>query len=120
MKLSFLGAAHEVTGSCHFIEACGKKILVDCGMQQGQDDDTQELPVVPADIDYLFLTHAHIDHSGKLPLLSKMGFNGKIFTTVNYVLLCYRTAHIFRNLKRNGKIGNGSVPARIFMNRFIR
>ena len=58
MKLSFLGAAHEVTGSCHFIEACGKKILVDCGMQQGQDDDTQELPVVPADIDYLFLTHA--------------------------------------------------------------
>ena len=64
MKLSFLGAAHEVTGSCHFIEACGKKILVDCGMQQGQDDDTQELPVVPADIDYLFLTHAHIDHSG--------------------------------------------------------
>lgn len=88
MKLSFLGAAHEVTGSCHFIEACGKKILVDCGMQQGQDDDTQELPVVPADIDYLFLTHAHIDHSGKLPLLSKMGFNGKIFTTVATGELC--------------------------------
>ena len=88
MKLSFLGAAHEVPGSCHFIEACGKKILVDCGMQQGQDDDTQELPVVPADIDYLFLTHAHIDHSGKLPLLSKMGFNGKIFTTVATGELC--------------------------------
>ena len=88
MKLSFLGAAHEVTGSCHFIEACGKKILVDCGMQQGQDDDTQELPVVPADIDYLFLTPAHIDHSGKLPLLSKMGFNGKIFTTVATGELC--------------------------------
>lgn len=88
MKLSFWGAAHEVTGSCHFIEACGKKILVDCGMQQGQDDDTQELPVVPADIDYLFLTHAHIDHSGKLPLLSKMGFNGKIFTTVATGELC--------------------------------
>ena len=88
MKLSFLGAAHEVTGSCHFIEACVKKILVDCGMQQGQDDDTQELPVVPADIDYLFLTHAHIDHSGKLPLLSKMGFNGKIFTTVATGELC--------------------------------
>lgn len=88
MRLSFLGAAHEVTGSCHFIEACGKKILVDCGMQQGQDDDTQELPVVPADIDYLFLTHAHIDHSGKLPLLSKMGFNGKIFTTVATGELC--------------------------------
>ena len=83
MKLSFWGADHEVTGSCHYLEACGKKILVDCGMRQGEDDDDgeRETMIVPADIDYVLLTHAHIDHSGRLPLLSKYGFNGKIIAT---------------------------------------
>lgn len=72
MKLTFLGAAHEVTGSCTLLEACGKKILVDCGMEQGPDIyENRELPVPPAAIDFVFLTHAHIDHSGKLPLLAK-------------------------------------------------
>jgi len=64
------------------VEACGKKILVDCGLQQGGDEkDEQRFPFSAASIDYVFVTHAHIDHSGRLPLLVKEGFKGKIFTT---------------------------------------
>ena len=71
MKLTFLGAAHEVTGSCTLLEACGKKMLIDFGMEQGPDIyENSEIPVSPAEIDFVFLTHAHIDHSGKLPLLT--------------------------------------------------
>ena len=89
MKLTFLGADREVTGSCHYLEACGKKILIDCGMQQGTDEyNNQDIPVNPADIDFVFLTHAHIDHSGRLPLLSKLGFKGKIFSTYATEQLC--------------------------------
>ena len=76
MKLMFLGADHEVTGSCHYIEACGKSILLDCGMEQGRDTyENQEIPVAAGKIDYVFLSHAHIDHSGLLPLLHKNGFH---------------------------------------------
>ena len=68
MKLTFIGAAHEVTGSCHLLEACNKTILIDCGMEQGPDlYENQELPIVPGDIDCVLLTHAHIDHSGLIP-----------------------------------------------------
>lgn len=82
MKLMFLGATHEVTGSCFYLEACGKKVLIDCGMEQGPNEyENQELPVSGSEIDMVFLTHAHIDHSGKLPLLYKFGFRGQIFTT---------------------------------------
>ena len=82
MKITFLGAAHEVTGSCTLVEACGKRFLVDCGMEQGPDIyENSELPVAPTDIDFVFLTHAHIDHSGKLPLLTKNGFTGKVYST---------------------------------------
>ncbi len=82
MTLSFYGAAQEVTGSCHCLETNGKKILVDCGLQQGQDEkDDQKLPFAAADIDFVVLTHAHIDHSGRIPLLVKEGFDGKIFAT---------------------------------------
>lgn len=89
MKLSFIGAAHEVTGSCHYLEACGKKILIDCGMQQGSDEyDHGPMPVLPADIDYVLLTHAHIDHSGRLPLLAKFGFRGLVCTTEATCDLC--------------------------------
>ena len=89
MKLSFLGAAHEVTGSCYYLEICGKNILVDFGMVQGPDEyQQQEMPVKPADIDYVFLTHAHIDHSGRLPLLAKLGFKGKVFSTLATFELC--------------------------------
>ena len=89
MKLTFLGAAHEVTGSCTLLEACGRKILVDCGMEQGTDDyENQELPMNVPDIDYVLLTHAHIDHSGLLPLLYARGFRGSIFATEATVDLC--------------------------------
>src|SRR4030043_925284 len=80
MKLSFYGAAREVTGSCFCIEANEKKLLIDCGMHQGQDEkDDRQLPFYAPDIDFVILTHGHIDHSGRLPLLVKNGFNGKIY-----------------------------------------
>jgi metallo-beta-lactamase family protein len=80
MKIKFYGAAREVTGSCYCLEADGKKFLVDCGLQQGQDEkDNQKLPFNASDIDFVILTHAHIDHSGRLPLLVKEGFKGKIY-----------------------------------------
>ena len=71
MKLTFLGATHEVTGSCTMLECCGTVGLVDCGMEQGKDCfENQSLPVSPAGLDFVLLTHAHIDHSGLLPLLA--------------------------------------------------
>lgn len=89
MKLNFIGAAHEVTGSCILLEACGKNILIDCGMEQGQDlYENQEIPVNSGDIQYVLLTHAHIDHSGNLPLLCKNGFRGEIVTTFATSDLC--------------------------------
>lgn len=89
MRITFLGAAHEVTGSCHFVEVGDKKFLVDCGMEQGPDIyKNQELPVQAATIDYVFVTHAHIDHSGLLPLLYSHGFRGQIYATEATCELC--------------------------------
>lgn len=89
MKLTFIGAAHEVTGSCHYLQSGGKNILIDCGMEQGKDTFlNQDLPVDEANIDYVFLTHAHIDHSGMLPRLYARGFRGKIFATEASADLC--------------------------------
>lgn len=82
MKLSFFGAAHAVTGSCHCLEVGGKKILIDCGLEQGRDEhDDNALCFEPNQIDYVIVTHAHIDHTGRIPLLVKSGFSGQIFTT---------------------------------------
>lgn len=65
MKLVFIGADHEVTGSCHYMEVGDKKFCVDIGMEQGQDlFENQEIPVNPSEIDFILLTHAHIDHTG--------------------------------------------------------
>ena len=89
MKLTFLGATHEVTGSCYYLEACGKKILVDYGMEQGQDlYENAPMPVPASQIDMVLLTHAHMDHSGLLPLLCKEGFQGQIFSTGGTASLC--------------------------------
>ena len=82
MKLSFYGAAQCVTGSCHCLEVNGRKILVDCGLQQGRDEiDNAYLPFNPATIDAVLVTHAHIDHSGRVPMLIKNGFTGRVITT---------------------------------------
>ena len=82
MKLSFYGADQCVTGSCHCLEVNGKKILIDCGLQQGRDEiDNAALPFHPGSIDYVLVTHAHIDHSGRVPMLIKNGFQGRIVTT---------------------------------------
>ena len=89
MKLTFVGADHQVTGSCHYLNACGKNILVDCGMQQGANPfECCEIPVDESLIDYVFLTHAHVDHSGNLPLLYAKGFRGRVFTTEASADLC--------------------------------
>ncbi len=89
MKMTFIGATHEVTGSCTYIEACGKKFLVDFGMQQGEDIfENVQVPTAPGNIDYVLLTHAHIDHSGMLPLLYAGGFSGEIHATVATSHLC--------------------------------
>lgn len=89
MKLEFLGAAHEVTGSCHYLKMGDVHLLVDCGMEQGKDlYVNQEIPVNATDIDYVLVTHAHIDHSGLLPLLYSHGFRGKIYATKATTELC--------------------------------
>ena len=89
MKLTFIGADHEVTGSCHMLSVGGKTIIVDCGMEQGPDFYVnQQIPVNPASIDAVLVTHAHIDHTGLIPLLVKNGFKGKIFSTTATAQLC--------------------------------
>ena len=89
MKITFLGAAHEVTGSMTLLEVGDKKGLIDCGMEQGKDlFKNAELPVAAGEIDFVLLTHAHIDHSGNLPLLYKQGFRGNVFATEATCNLC--------------------------------
>lgn len=89
MKLTFLGATHEVTGSCTLLEACGKQILIDCGMEQGIDlYENCDLPMAPGGIDAICLTHAHIDHSGKIPAMVNQGFTGPIYATEATYRLC--------------------------------
>ncbi len=91
MKLSFHGADQGVTGSCHMLECAGKRILIDCGMYQGGRELAEEnagaFGFDPASIDFLLLTHAHLDHCGRIPLLVKRGFKGEVITTAASVEL---------------------------------
>src|SRR5665213_1169462 len=84
MQVQFHGAAGEVTGSCHLVNVAGHRVLLDCGMIQGSraDEARNAAPFDfdPASIDALVLSHAHIDHTGRLPLLVKRGFRGPIYT----------------------------------------
>jgi len=92
MKISFHGAAREVTGSCHLLEVDGKRALLDCGLIQGGKErharNREPFPFDPAELDCVVLSHAHIDHSGRLALLVKRGFRGPIFATEPTVELC--------------------------------
>lgn len=92
MKLTFLGAARVVTGSCYLIEVNGEKALVDCGLFQGREEDValnyEDFKFNPKKISYVFLTHAHEDHSGLIPKLAKYGFQGKIICTPATKSLC--------------------------------
>ena len=94
MKITFLGAARTTTGSMHLVEACGKRVLLDCGLYQGHRKEAFEknrkLPVEidARKIDYVILSHAHIDHSGNLPQLVKAGFRGKVFARAQTCELC--------------------------------
>ena len=85
MHLTFLGAAREVTGSCYLVETKRTRILIDCGMFQGcefcEARNFEEVFIKPNDIDAVFITHAHLDHTGRLPILLKKGFKGKIYAT---------------------------------------
>jgi len=91
MRISFHGADRGVTGSCHLVECGGHQILIDCGMYQGGRELTEEnaepFGFDPAAIDFLLLTHAHLDHCGRIPLLVKRGFRGEVITTAASVEL---------------------------------
>lgn len=116
MKITFIGATHEVTGSCYYLEAAGHKFLVDCGMEQGPDYyENTEIPVALGEIEFVLLTHAHIDHSGNLPAIYAKGFKGPVYATEATCNLCdimlRDSAHIQmfeaewrnRKAKRQGK-----------------
>lgn len=117
MRIVFLGADHEVTGSCHYLQVNGKHILIDCGMEQGADlYVNQSIPVNSALVDYVFITHAHIDHSGLLPYLYGHGFRGKVYATEATTNLCgimlKDSAHIqqFEAEWKNRKARRAGLP----------
>ncbi len=126
MKLSFHGADRSVTGSCHLLECAGRRILVDCGLFQGErelaEENEGDFGFDPAAIDFLLLTHAHLDHCGRLPLLVKRGFRGEIITTAasrelaRLVLLDSGQLHereaarTARHAARRGNHRNGAIP----------
>jgi metallo-beta-lactamase family protein len=92
MKLTFWGAAGQVTGSMHLLETGGKRYLLDCGLNQGRrkesDEKNRNLPIDPTTVDAAVLSHAHIDHSGNLPTLTKRGFTGPVYATPASIDLC--------------------------------
>ena len=118
MKLHFLGAAREVTGSCFLVEALNVRFLVDCGMVQGGRTaaarNHEPFPFDPAAIDFVLLTHAHIDHSGLLPKLTRAGFKGAIYATTATVdllgVMLPDSAHIQESDAKRNLISNDVQP----------
>ena len=123
MKITFLGATRTVTGSNFLVEAAGKKFLVDCGMWQGSSElemqNTEDFEFNPQEIDFMLLTHAHIDHSGRIPKLYKEGYRNPIYAHKATCDLCTimlpDSGHIqemeieWRNKKRKRK-GEWELP----------
>ena len=119
LKISFHGADRGVTGSCHLVECAGKRILIDCGLYQGSreldEENAEPFGFDAASINYVLLTHAHLDHCGRLPLLAKRGFRGEIITTsasrelVRLVLL--DAAHLMEEDARHraSRVGHGGA-----------
>ena len=110
MRLVFSGAAHEVTGSCHYLEVGTSKFLVDCGMEQGVNIYENVDPPVPwSDIQFVLVTHSHIDHVGMLPYIYARGFKGRVIATNATCDLC-NIPRTSRRWTRNGKTGKQGVP----------
>ena len=115
MIITFLGAAHEVTGSCTLLEVGDKKGLVDYGMEQGKDlFENEPLPLSPSQLDFVLLTHAHIDHAGLLPLLYKQGFRGAVYATEATVSLssvvCTNAVFAVRTFRSPRRSGRAARP----------
>ncbi|MEK7599236.1 MAG: MBL fold metallo-hydrolase, partial [Patescibacteria group bacterium] len=85
MRITFYGAAQETTGACYLLESSRTKILIDCGLFQqkrvAEDRNYEPFPFNPKEIEAVLVTHAHLDHTGRIPKLVKSGFDGKIFST---------------------------------------
>ena len=127
MKISFHGADRDVTGSCHLVECAGKRILIDCGLYQGSrelvEENSDDFGFDPGSIDFLLVTHAHLDHCGRIPLLSKRGFRGEIITTAAsrelMRLVMLDSAHLQEeeasyHARRRARHGHRSRPAPLY------
>jgi metallo-beta-lactamase family protein len=128
MKLTILGAAQQVTGSMHLLQTANYSILIDCGLDYEKgtyQEENQYFPFNPASIDLVILTHAHIDHSGNLPTLVRMGFEGQVLCTPPTAdlteLLLLDSVHIFlgkQNKHRKGKRGH-SGPQPLYLQKHV-
>lgn len=128
MKLTIWGAAKQVTGSMHLLETGDYRILIDCGLDYERDtfqEENQYFPFDPASIDVVILTHAHIDHSGNLPTLLRMGFNGQILCTPPTAdlteLLLMDSVNIFlsKQQKRSRGKRSGSGPKPLYLHKHV-
>lgn len=129
MKLSIWGAAQQVTGSMHLLELEGYKILIDCGLDYEKEtyqEENEQFPFMPSEIDVVILTHAHIDHTGNLPTLVRMGFEGQVLCTPPTAdlaeLLLLDSVNIFLGKQRRrskGKHRGGSGPRPLYLQKHV-
>lgn len=114
MRISFHGAAGDVTGSCHLLEVGKQRILIDCGLFQGskrlREENSEPFGFDPASVDVMLLTHAHLDHCGRIPLLVKQGFRGRILTTAATVELARLVVHDAAHLQEEEAQREGTAP----------